>query len=86
MKTLTNMHPYNSNEILDGIIKDVITELSAIMVFRGDLSDLGNAIGRAVSSHTCKDGQDLNLFGFEKEDFLHGFTHGYSLNDGTHDK
>ena len=49
-----------------------------------DLSDIGNCIGMAISQHTCKDGKDLNIWSFEKDDFIVGFNHGYSLNDGTH--
>jgi hypothetical protein len=49
-----------------------------------DLSDVGNAVGMAVASHTCKDGKDMNLFSFEKSDFESGFRHGWSLHDGTH--
>lgn len=49
-----------------------------------DLSDIGNEIGFAVGSITCKDGKDLNIWSFEKDDFEHGFSHGYSLKDGSH--
>lgn len=45
-----------------------------------DLSDIGNEIGFAISSITCSNGKDLNVIYFEKEDFEHGFEHGYSLN------
>jgi len=49
-----------------------------------DLGDIGNSIGVAVGSITCKDGKDLNIWSFEKDDFQHGFCHGYSLKDGSH--
>jgi hypothetical protein len=49
-----------------------------------DLGDIGNEIGIAVGSIVCKDGKDLNLWSFQKDDFLHGFEHGYSLMDDTH--
>jgi len=49
-----------------------------------DLGDIGNEIGIAVGSITCKDGNDLNIWSFEKDDFEHGFNHGYSLFDGSH--
>ena len=45
-----------------------------------DLSDIGNEIGFAVSSITCNNGKDLNIWAFEKDDFEQGFNHGYSLN------
>ena len=43
-----------------------------------------NEIGIAVGEHTCKDGKDLNIWVFEKNSFICGFEHGYSLKDGTH--
>jgi len=49
-----------------------------------DLGDIGNEIGIAVGSITCKEGKDLNIWSFEQDDFEHGFTHGYSLMDGSH--
>lgn len=49
-----------------------------------DLGDIGNEIGLAVGSITCKKGKDLNIWSFEKDDFEHGFSHGYSLMDGSH--
>jgi len=49
-----------------------------------DLGDIGNEIGFAVGSITCKNGKDLNIWSFEKDDFENGFKHGYSLMDGNH--
>lgn len=45
-----------------------------------DVSDIGNAIGMAVGKHIA----NKEKFGYEKNDFLSGFNHGYSLKDGTH--
>lgn len=45
-----------------------------------DLSDIGNSIGYAVGLRTAK----KNLWSYEKNDFIHGYGHGYSLTDGTH--
>ena len=49
-----------------------------------DLGDIGNKIGIAVGSITCNNGKDLNIWSFEKDDFEHGFNHGYSLMNGSH--
>lgn len=49
-----------------------------------DLGDIANEIGLAVGSITCDNGKDLNIWSFEKDDFEHGFSHGYSLMDGSH--
>ena len=49
-----------------------------------DLSDIGNEIGYAVSSITCTDGNDLNIWSFEYDDLVDGINHGYSVNNGTH--
>ena len=50
----------------------------------GDLSDIGNEVGRAVGFNTCKYEKDLNIWAFERNDFTSGYEHGYSLQDGTH--
>lgn len=63
------------NEIIDRLEK---------MHYTGDLGDLGNEIGIAVGEQTCKDGKDLNIWSFEKNSFICGFEHGYSLKDGSH--
>lgn len=70
-------------EYRDKVIEAIILELSNTNTIT-DLGDIGNAIGFAVSSITCSDGKDLNIWSFEKDDFEHGFNHGYSLNDGSH--
>ena len=45
-----------------------------------DLGDLGNAIGYIVG-----DFLDDDIVGFEKDDFMTGLNHGFSIKDGTHD-
>lgn len=47
--------------------------------FDGDLSDLGNQIGLNVGHYI---GDKL---GYEKDDFIHGFNHGVSIIDGSHE-
>ena len=64
-------------EAIERVLKDNKEKIT-------DLGDIGNEIGFAVSSITCKEGKDLNVWSFEKDDFEHGFSHGYSLNDGSH--
>jgi hypothetical protein len=54
-------------------IKLILCEL-LLTPLNGDISDIGNAIGMA-----------LNLTEDEKEDFLAGLKHGWSIADGTHE-
>ena len=49
-----------------------------------DLGDIGNMIGDAIASVTHKDGKDQEFWSFQKDDFILGLEHGYSLHDGTH--
>ena len=56
------------NELIDSIINDRAY----------DLSDIGNIIGIVVGKYLQKKS------GFEKDDFLNGINHGFSLADGTH--
>ena len=68
----------------DLVITSIAIELAINGDYLTDLGDIANCIGMAVSKITCENGKDLNLWSFEKDDFIHGFNHGYSLNDGTH--
>jgi hypothetical protein len=68
------------NKVIEAIKSALINNKERIT----DLDDIGNEIGFAVSSITCKNGKDLKIWSFEKDDFENGFTHGYSLNDGSH--
>jgi hypothetical protein len=70
-------------EYRDKVIEVIKFELSKPNALN-DLGDIGNAIGFAVGSITCKNGKDLNIWSFEKDDFESGFDHGYSLKDGSH--
>jgi hypothetical protein len=67
-------------KVMYSIINDLLQNSDRIT----DLGDIGNYIGIAISKITCKNGKDLNLWSFEKDDFILGFNHGYSLNNGTH--
>ncbi len=49
------------------------------MNYVGDISDLGNEIGVTVGS-TYKDMTEEDIL-----DFIHGFRHGVSLTNGTHE-
>jgi hypothetical protein len=49
----------------------------------GDLSGIGNEIGELFGS-LINDIYPNGLDQFEKQDFISGFEHGWSLTDGTH--
>ena len=81
------------NKICDDII-DLTNEYrtlfnsrnyNGIPVFGADLTDVGDFIGKAIGQNTYKDEKDLNIWTYDKESFVFGFYHGYSLHDGTHD-
>ena len=57
---------------------------NGISVFGADLTDVGDFIGKAIGQNTCKDEKELNIWAYDKESFVFGFYHGYSLHDGTH--
>lgn len=57
-------------------IKRVFEDL--LKNYKGDLSDVGNAVGQVIAQH-FKD-----AIGFNKQSFLDGLDHGISLMDGTH--
>jgi len=67
----------------DEIISLIIKKLKSTESM-ADLSDIGNLIGIAIGSVNCEDGKDKNMLGFEKDSFIDGYLHGYSLKDGTH--
>lgn len=70
-------------ELFLRIKNDIIDRLQKIN-YTGHLDDLGNEIGIIVGRNICKNGKQLNIDGFEKDDFIIGFEHGYSLKDGSH--
>lgn len=72
-----NIRNYTDVLLSNKIIENLVNNLQSKMNY--DLSDIGNEIGYTISLLHC-DKYD----GFSKEDFLNGFNHGYSLNDGTH--
>lgn len=47
--------------------------------FSGDLSDFGNEIGLNIGQYI-----NIDILGFEKEDFISGLEHGISIIDGSH--
>jgi hypothetical protein len=57
--------------------KALIDHLKTIK-YTGDLSDIGNEIGFIIGDHIS------NEMGYEKNAFLYGLNHGFSLKDGTH--
>ncbi len=76
------------NKICDDIIKitNEYKKLANENRTKGnkDLTDIGDFIGKAIGKNTCNDGENLNLWAFDKSSFIVGFKHGYSLHDGTH--
>ena len=67
------------NKVVEAIIKSLSSNTTIT-----DLGDIGNEIGIAVGSVTCDNGEELNIWSFEKHDFIGGYNHGYSLMNGTH--
>jgi hypothetical protein len=59
------------------IINDLIRNLEQIPK-GSDLSDVGNIIGIVIGENICE------KMGYEKNDFMDGLRHGFSLSDGTH--
>lgn len=61
-------------------IQKIINDLKEIKVHpQGDLSDLGNEIGKILGTYI--DNQEI---GYELDDFLSGIEHGVSIIDETH--
>lgn len=61
-------------------IQKIVNDLKEIKVHpQGDLSDLGNEIGKIIGVYI--DNQEI---GYELDDLLAGIEHGVSLTDGTH--
>jgi len=82
---LTELGDNESKALFFKICDDIILNIELAKKRQiGDLSDIGNEIGIAVGSNTCKDEKNLNIMAFEKSDFLAGFSHGFSLSDGSH--
>ena len=67
----------NKNDLINQIKIDLIRDI--VSAKAEDLSDIGNTIGIVIGKHL-----DENEMGFDKDDFLHGIKHGFSLVDGTH--
>ena len=58
---------------------EIIQTWNAIENRQEDLGDLGNNIGIVVGKYFKK-----KKWGYQKDSFLHGLNHGFSLADGTH--
>lgn len=73
------------SEILyQNICNEIILAIEDVKDRGNFIGDIGNAIGFAISKHTCKNGKDLNLLDYSEKVFIDGVRHGFSLNDGTH--
>jgi hypothetical protein len=68
------------------IIDDLIKQLEDLKKHPStDLGDIGNIIGITIGQHII----DIRInfcqeMGFDKEAFMDGLHHGFSLTDGTH--
>ena len=61
------------------IIDELKKELEHLKQYKGaDISDIGNSIGFVIGAYIS------NEMGYEKESFMAGLNHGFSLRDGTH--
>lgn len=61
-------------------IQKIVNDLKEIKVHpQGDLSDLGNEIGKIIGTYI--DNQEI---GYELDDLISGIEHGVSLTDETH--
>jgi hypothetical protein len=61
-------------------IQKIVNDLKEIKLHpQGDLSDLGNEIGKIIGAHI--DNQEID---YELDDLLAGIEHGVSLTDKTH--
>lgn len=91
-KNLTNLDVFvnesisqeESNKMHKEICENIIAGLEKSKTLQGDLGDIGNVIGIAVSKITLMNEKSL-YSGFSRQDLERGVNHGYSLNDGTHD-
>ena len=59
------------------VIEELKDQLNKIVYNDGDLSDVGNEIGLVIGKHLKDE------MGYEKESFIGGLEHGFSLIDGT---
>ena len=61
------------------ICKEISERLDNLPYENGDASDIGNEIGIILGKYLKE-----NKFGYEKDDFISGLTHGISITDGSH--
>lgn len=77
---MQNGQEYLHRELCRLIRLQIIMELSNCK-YDGDLTDIGDLVGRAVGRIVIANN---NPEAFEKDDFMIGFNHGFSIEDGTH--
>lgn len=73
-----------AKELFNKIINDIQCNCNLYKELGGDMKDIGDLIGKAIGSNTCKKFKEQTILDFTKEDFKIGFRHGYSLHDGSH--
>lgn len=86
------LEPEEQHDLFNKICDDIIEitkeykKMANERLLKGnkDLTDIGDFIGKAIGQNTCKDEKDLNIWAYDKESFVAGFYHGYSIHDGTH--
>ena len=64
---------------LKNIINSLVHDLENMPVMC-DIGDIGNTIGIIIGKNI------IDKPGYDKESFMSGLKHGFSLIDGTHDK
>lgn len=79
IKTKIILQTEEYNQLYRDIKEEIIAQLKN-SDYIGHIDDLGNLIGVAIGKHIA----NKNIMCFQKEDFIMGLNHGYSLEDGTH--
>jgi hypothetical protein len=79
MSELIKQNNKDNNLLFQKIKDEIINQLNHCD-HNGHIDDIGNLVGIAVGKHIG----NKNIWAFEKSDFILGFNHGYSLEDGTH--
>jgi len=78
-KELIELSEEGNNKLFQQIKEEIIFQLKHC-TYSGHIDDIGNLVGIAVGRHIA----NKDVYCFQKIDFLSGFEHGYSLEDGTH--
>ena len=69
----------DNNALFQKIKAEIINQLTHC-AYEAHLDDIGNLVGIAVGRYIG----NTKIWGFEKNDFISGFKHGFSIEDGTH--